>query len=79
VIEKALAYKQRNKVRACAYGQATVIWYFVQKIGPGSDWIRKVADLVDSKPALEPCPYTAMRFPDNSGFPRELFRIDSNR
>ncbi|MCI5150168.1 MAG: hypothetical protein D3916_12405, partial [Candidatus Electrothrix sp. MAN1_4] len=27
-------------------------------------------------PALEPCPCTAMGFPDNSGFPRELFGID---
>ena len=64
------------EARRRIYGQAAVIWYFVRKIGPSSDWIRKVADLVDSKPALEPCPYTAMGFPDNSGFPRELFGID---
>ena len=64
------------EARRRIYGQAAVIWYFVQKIGPSSDWIRKVADLVDSKPALEPCPYTAMGLPDNSGFPKELFGID---
>jgi hypothetical protein len=51
------------------------VWYLVKKIGPSSTWINKVADLVDSKPALDPCPFTAMGFPDNSGFPRELFGI----
>ncbi|MCI5194369.1 MAG: Abi family protein [Candidatus Electrothrix sp. AU1_5] len=64
------------EARRRIYGQAAVIWYFVRKIGPSSDWIKRFADLVDSKPALEPCPYTAMGFPDNSGFPRELFGID---
>ncbi len=64
------------EARRRIYGQAAVIWYFVRKIGPSSDWIKRFADLVDSKPALDPCPYTAMGFPDNSGFPRELFGID---
>ncbi len=63
------------EARRRIYGQAAVLWYLVQKIGPSSDWIKKVADLVDSKPALAPCPFTAMGLPDESGFPREQFGI----
>lgn len=57
------------------YGQIAIIWYLVKKIGPSSEWINKVADLVDSKPALDCCPFTAMGFPDNSGFPRQAFDL----
>ncbi|WP_200802466.1 Abi family protein [Desulfopila aestuarii] len=57
------------------YGRIAVIWYLIKKIGPGSTWLLRVADLVDSKPPVDSCPFTAMGFKDNSGFPRELFSI----
>ena len=40
-------------------------------------WVKRehLADLVDSKPPVDSCPFTAMGFKDNSGFPRELFSI----
>ncbi|MCW5206569.1 Abi family protein [Desulfobulbus sp. F5] len=66
-----LSFEAKRRI----YGQVAAVWYLVKKIGPSSAWINKVADLVDSKPALDPCPFTAMGFPDNSGFPRELFGI----
>jgi abortive infection bacteriophage resistance protein len=66
-----LSPESRKKI----YGRICVIWYLVKKIGPSSTWINKVADLVDSKPNIDCCPFTAMGLPDNNGFPRELFEI----
>jgi abortive infection bacteriophage resistance protein len=57
------------------YGHICVLWYLVKKIGPSSTWINKVADLIDSKPKIDSCPFTAMGFPDNKGFPREKFDL----
>jgi abortive infection bacteriophage resistance protein len=57
------------------YGKACVLWFLVKKIGPNSTWINKLADLIDTKPALNCCPYTSMGFSDNNGFPRDLFRL----
>lgn len=58
------------------YGHIAILWYFVKIIGPSSTWITNVADLVDSKPQIDCCPFTSMGFPDNLGFPRALFGID---
>lgn len=58
------------------YGMIAVLWLLVKEIGPGSTWIRHVADLIDAKPLLPGCNLTAMGFPDNQGFPRGLFDID---
>lgn len=57
------------------YGRIAIIWYLVKKIGPSSKWIEKVANLVDEKPAIDCCPFTAMGFPNNNGFPREKFSL----
>ena len=57
------------------YGMIAVLWFLVKKIGPSSEWINQVADLVDSKPRLVGCHLTAMGFPDNTGFPRAAFGI----
>ncbi|WP_258235592.1 Abi family protein [Dickeya zeae] len=58
------------------YGMIAILWLLVKEIGPGSNWIRDVADLIDTKPSLPGCNLTAMGFPDNEGFPRSLFGID---
>ncbi len=57
------------------YSKICVLWFLVQKIGPHSQWIRNIADLVDSKPDLDCLPHTAMGFPDNTGFPRKKFHL----
>lgn len=57
------------------YSQICILWFLVQKIGLHSDWIKDVADLIDSKPDVASLSYTAMGFPDNSGFPREIFSL----
>lgn len=54
------------------YGMICILWYLVKKIGPSSGWLNDIANLVNSKPAIDSCPFTAMGFPDNSGFPRGL-------
>jgi len=64
------------EARRRIYGHITILWYLVKKIGPSSTWINKIADLVDTKPQIDCCPFTSMGFPDNSGFPRKLFGID---
>jgi len=56
------------------YGLISVIWYLIQNIGPNSQWIHEVADLIDSKPALPGCDYEAMGLPQ-TGFPRAGFGI----
>lgn len=65
----ALNKNARKKI----YGMICVLWFLVKKIGPSSDWIRHVADTIDSKPAIDSCPNTAMGFADNSGFPISKF------
>lgn len=62
------------EARKRIYGKICVLWYLVQKIGPHSEWIERVADLMDRKPSLACCPFTAMGMPDNNGFPRKLFQ-----
>ncbi|WP_038912241.1 Abi family protein [Dickeya dadantii] len=57
------------------YGMIAILWLLVKEIGPGSNWIRDIADLIDTKPPLPGCNLTAMGFPDNEGFPRSLFGI----
>lgn len=57
------------------YGKICILWYLVKKIGPNSDWIRTVANVIDSKPK-NPCwPYSAMGFSEESGFPRDKFDL----
>lgn len=58
------------------YGLICVLWFLVKKIGPRSTWINDVALLIDDKPNVDCFPYTAMGFPDNQGFPIEIF-VDS--
>jgi len=57
------------------YGMICILWFLVKKIGPSSKWMECVAELVDSKPAIDCCPNTAMGFPDNTGFPRGQFGL----
>ncbi len=57
------------------YSQICILWFLLQKIGPHSDWIKDVADLVDAKPDVEFLPCTAMGFPDKCGFPRDKFNL----
>lgn len=63
---------------ACSriYSIICIIWHLVQKIGPSSQWLRTVADIIDSKPTLPNCDYKAMGFPDDTGFPRSLFNLE---
>ncbi len=57
------------------YGLIAVVWLLLQRIEPQSQWIREVADVIDSKPAMPGCSFVAMGFPDEAGFPRHLFGI----
>lgn len=57
------------------YGMICILWFLVKEIGPNSEWIKNIADLIDSKPKIPACPYTAMGFGDNQGFPRHKFNI----
>lgn len=57
------------------YGLVSVVWFLLKKIAPRSDWIRKVADLVDSKPGLPGCTFSSLGLPAETGFPRAAFGI----
>lgn len=54
------------------YSAICIIWYLVRMIGPGSKWIRQVADHFDSKPNMPGCSFTSMGVP-KTGFPRSRF------
>lgn len=51
------------------FGMICILWFLVKKIGPSSDWLESVSSLINSKPSIDCCPFTAMGFPDNAGFP----------
>ncbi|WP_419174452.1 Abi family protein [Desulfosediminicola sp.] len=74
---EGIPYFQRlnlsSDARERIYAHIAVLWYLVQMIGPSSDWIGRVADLIDCKPRINSCPYTAMGFQSNKGFPRHKF------
>jgi abortive infection bacteriophage resistance protein len=57
------------------YGLVAIIEFLLRKIAPSSTWINDVADLIDKKPKMPGCSFTAMGFPDETGFPRKLFGI----
>jgi len=57
------------------YGLIAILWYLVKAIGANSQWIHQVADVIDSKPTVPGCPFSALGFPDETGFPRKLFGI----
>lgn len=59
---------ERNKL----FGLVVVIWYLLSKIGPSSDWINRMADLLDGMPCMIGLTYKSMGLPD-TGFPRKLF------
>jgi len=64
-----------ESARTRIYGLIVIIWFLIKKIGPSSDWLNNVADLIDEKPNLPGCSYSAMGFPDEYGFPRKLFGL----
>jgi abortive infection bacteriophage resistance protein len=55
------------------FGLISILWFLVNKIGSSSNWLESVSNLVDTKPAINSCPNTAMGFSDNAGFPKHLF------
>lgn len=67
--------KLDNNATTKIYGLISVIWFLIEKIGPNSDWIAKIADLIDSKPKLPGCLYKSMGFPNENGFPRSEFNL----
>ncbi|WP_257217127.1 Abi family protein [Pseudomonas syringae] len=70
---QALALDQNALSRL--YGMISIIWFLLRHIGPGSQWLRQVADIVDTKPDLPGCPFASLGLPSEDGFPRQLFGI----
>lgn len=62
-----LALDERAMTRM--YGIICIMWFLVKKIGPSSHWLKSVSSLINSKPSIDCCPFTAMGLPDNTGFP----------
>ena len=63
-----LGTNQRSKF----YGIVAIIWFLLKKIGPSSNWICRIADIIDQKPEIPGFNFRSMGFPDD-GFPRQLF------
>lgn len=60
------------------YGLISVIWFLVQKIGPSSNWIGRIADLIDNRPDVNGLTLKSMGFKTDS-FPRDLFLTTAPR
>ncbi|CAI09476.1 conserved hypothetical protein [Aromatoleum aromaticum EbN1] len=58
------------------YGLIAVIWFLVRRIGPSSQWLHEIANLIATKPDLPGCTFAVMGFPDESGFPGKLFGMN---
>ncbi len=60
---------------ACSrlFGQIVILWHFLSTIDPNSHWIDDVATVVNTKPNLPNCNFKTMGFPDEAGFPLQLF------
>lgn len=54
------------------YGFICVLWFLVSKIGQSSNWICRIADLVDNMPKAAGLNFKSMGFGEG-GFPRKLF------
>lgn len=54
------------------YGMICLLWFLIKKIGPSSGWLNDVTNLINSKPKIDSCPFTAMGFSNNTGFPKSL-------
>lgn len=63
-----LSESDKNKF----YGFICIVWFLVRKIGPSSNWINRVADIIDNKPHVNGFNFKSMGFGDH-GFPRKLF------
>lgn len=63
-----LSQNQRNKF----YGIVAVIWFLLKQIGSNSNWICRIADIIDQKPEIPGFNFRSMGFPEE-GFPRKLF------
>lgn len=55
------------------YGVAVVITRLMTVIGPNSKWFKEFAELVDQKPNLPGCEYSALGLMGFDGFPDHLF------
>ena len=58
------------------YGLICVVWFLLKAIGPNSQWLTKVADVIDTMPRLPGLTPKSIGFPDE-GFPRGKFSITS--
>lgn len=57
------------------YGLIAIIWHLIRHIGPSSTWINHVENVMNSKPDLPGCDYTALGMPAGTqSFPIHLFK-----
>lgn len=57
------------------FGLISIIWFLVRQIGPSSNWIADVANVIDKKPDLPGCGYSSMGIIGYSEFPRHFFTM----
>ncbi|HDU2652510.1 TPA: Abi family protein [Yersinia enterocolitica] len=56
------------------FGSIAVIWFLIKKIGPSSNWLFRMADLIDKKPSVPGFFFSSMGFSkDATAFPRDRF------
>jgi abortive infection bacteriophage resistance protein len=55
------------------FGLIAVIWFLLKQIGRSSDWILRIANLIDQKPNVPGLTFKSMGITTGDAFPRERF------
>ena len=57
------------------FGAIAVVWFLIKKIGPGSNWLDRIADIIDNKPVVPGFHFSSMGFDRTlTSFPRSRFK-----
>jgi abortive infection bacteriophage resistance protein len=64
-----------ENARSRLLGLVAVLAYLLRQIGPSSQWLAHVADVVDTKPDLPGCGWHALGIAGEAGFPRAAFGL----
>lgn len=61
------------------FGAIAVIWFLIKKIGPSSNWLDRIADIIDTKPTVPGFYFSSMGFDRTLlSFPRTRFQHQFN-
>lgn len=64
-----------DNARTRLFGLIIILWFLIKQIGPSSDWIIRVSKLLNSKPELPGCDFSAIGLNNYDRFPIDKFSL----